>query len=269
MKYFAGLDFSLAGSFRDYSAHHRHRPTYYGLQYNHSGGLRLRVDEGPVHQVEGAYAFLTHPGALFEYGPGGSNLRHHSYICFHGPRVERYRAGGLFPLDAASPLIPVARPERFLSAMQETISLIFAERDYHDRAVLRLEELLLQLQEHEPVAEECHQTPFLAALASEIRLQPEKAWDFGRISAELNVSETHFRRLFKRFCGQAPQQYLIEQRLRRAARLLSEGRELVKNVAAQVGIDNEFYFSRLFKRKFRLAPADYRREFAGTALGPE
>ncbi|MGN7284664.1 helix-turn-helix domain-containing protein [Shouchella rhizosphaerae] len=63
-------------------------------------------------------------------------------------------------------------------------------------------------------------------------------------------------RSFKQLTGQTPIEYLNELRISCAKRLLSEKRS-VREVASQIGITDEFYFSRLFKKKVGLAPTIY------------
>ncbi len=77
------------------------------------------------------------------------------------------------------------------------------------------------------------------------------------------IIDRFVRRLFKAVSGLPPQQFLIQCRLQQAASLLVGTGETVGVIAERVGIGNEFYFSRLFKAKYRIPPLEYRREFAG------
>jgi len=72
--------------------------------------------------------------------------------------------------------------------------------------------------------------------------------------------------LFRMFCDYAPQEFVIHARLSLAAELLAHSKDSVRMIAAKVGIDNEFYFSRLFKKKYHLSPREYRRELIGENL---
>jgi AraC-like DNA-binding protein len=80
----------------------------------------------------------------------------------------------------------------------------------------------------------------------------------GAALSRLPMSPDHLRRLFVQQVGRTPHAYLNELRLTRAKHLLREGRWRVKEVAAQVGIPDEYYFSRLFLRHTGLRPRDYR-----------
>ena len=133
------------------------------------------------------------------------------------------------------------------------------------RAVLLYEDLLLQIQESEPDGPPvpAFQEEYFGHLVSEVRRHPERAWEFCVEARKRNLTPAHFRRLFKAVSGLPPQQFLIQCRLQQAASLLVGTGETVGVIAERVGIGNEFYFSRLFKAKYRIPPLEYRREFAG------
>lgn len=262
MDFFGGLTFSMSGSVPRSMEKVHNEPRYYGIQFNYSGTVRLRIDSGRQFEVSGPHAFLTYPGRYFEYGAGNSP-RHHNYICACGPRIRRYIDGGLWSADPASPLVPIPHAEKFLHTMQELMSLIRLPGLTSPRAVLLFEDLLLRIREA-ATAEQKHvpyQADQLNELIHQISAAPEGDWDFGREAAKLHVTSTHFRRIFKEITGLPPQQFLLHSRLNKAAELLKSTRASVKEIAAQSGWDNMFYFSRLFRQKYYISPVQYRREF--------
>ena len=72
------------------------------------------------------------------------------------------------------------------------------------------------------------------------------------------VSPSHFFVLFKRSTGCPPIDYFIRLRMQRARELLEAGSLHVKEVAAELGYQDPFYFSRMFKSVSRIAPSRYR-----------
>ena len=73
-----------------------------------------------------------------------------------------------------------------------------------------------------------------------------------------NVSPSHFFVLFKRSTGFSPIDYFIRLRMQEACRLLASTAASVKEVAADLGYEDPFYFSRLFKSVHGVAPTDYK-----------
>jgi AraC-like DNA-binding protein len=78
------------------------------------------------------------------------------------------------------------------------------------------------------------------------------------LAAHVNISPSHFFALFKRRIGSAPMDYFTRLRMQRASRLLESSSLSVKEIAAQLGYEDPFYFSRVFKSVHGLAPSDFR-----------
>lgn len=78
------------------------------------------------------------------------------------------------------------------------------------------------------------------------------------LAALANVSSSHFFALFKRRMGCPPMDYFTRLRMSHACRLLDTTRASVKEVAAALGYDDPFYFSRVFKSLSAVAPLHYR-----------
>jgi transcriptional regulator GlxA family with amidase domain len=78
------------------------------------------------------------------------------------------------------------------------------------------------------------------------------------LAARVSISPSHFFALFKRRIGLAPMDYFTRLRMERAGQLLETTSLSVKEVAAELGYDDPFYFSRVFKSVHQLAPSDYR-----------
>ena len=64
---------------------------------------------------------------------------------------------------------------------------------------------------------------------------------------------------FKQYMGVPFTQYLNEFRLEKAAGMLLTTTEPVTAVAQRCGFDNISYFNRLFRRKYRKTPGEYRK----------
>jgi transcriptional regulator GlxA family with amidase domain len=78
------------------------------------------------------------------------------------------------------------------------------------------------------------------------------------LAAMVSISPSHYFALFKRRTGRAPMDYFTRLRMEEARRLLDTTESSVKEVAAALGYDDPFYFSRVFKAVNHLAPSNYR-----------
>jgi len=79
-----------------------------------------------------------------------------------------------------------------------------------------------------------------------------------------NLNSAYFSYLFGQLMGMSPIQYVNRRKIEHAQVLLLTTDQPLKEIARCVGIEDEFYFSRLFKKITGLAPALYRRQAFAT-----
>lgn len=80
------------------------------------------------------------------------------------------------------------------------------------------------------------------------------------VDATSTLSRYHFIREYKRQTGQTPMQAFQRIKVSHACYLLDITEESVVQVAARLGYDDPYYFSRLFKKQMGVSPQQYRRE---------
>ncbi len=76
-----------------------------------------------------------------------------------------------------------------------------------------------------------------------------------------NMSDVHFRKIFKSIYKVSPQQYIISLRLEHAKELLAFGDASVSSIGEMLGFSDTCYFSRIFKQKISYTPLEYRKMF--------
>ena len=79
------------------------------------------------------------------------------------------------------------------------------------------------------------------------------------LAALANLSPAHFAMRFKEQTGCAPRDYLHLLRIHRACQLLRASHLSVKEVAARLGYQDQFHFSRQFKAFQGVSPSEYRK----------
>lgn len=75
----------------------------------------------------------------------------------------------------------------------------------------------------------------------------------------VELSEIHTSRLFKKEMGVRLTEYINAQRIERAKELLASTDIKIKDVAAQVGIADQLYFAKVFKKETGVPPREFRR----------
>jgi transcriptional regulator GlxA family with amidase domain len=76
------------------------------------------------------------------------------------------------------------------------------------------------------------------------------------------LAERTFKRRFHFATGMSPIEYVQAMRLEEAKQMLESEDSTIEAIAAEVGYEDAGYFSRLFRRKVNLTPAEYRKRFS-------
>lgn len=80
-----------------------------------------------------------------------------------------------------------------------------------------------------------------------------------RYAEECGISERNFYSAFKKWSGKTPVDYRNEIRTTAAASLLTSTNLSVSEIAFKTGFEDPYYFSRVFKKKYGVSPAVYRK----------
>lgn len=98
---------------------------------------------------------------------------------------------------------------------------------------------------------------WLMQVLSEINRQPQMK--VTEMAAMAGFSDAQFRRLFARWMGQPPQEYLHTHRLESARHLLETTDLAISEIARRIGFSSASHFARIFRLTFGNTPEQYRR----------
>ncbi len=79
------------------------------------------------------------------------------------------------------------------------------------------------------------------------------------IADQLNMHPSYFGQLFKEETRQLFNDYLTSLRLKKARGLLARSDRRIGDICCEVGISQQSYFNRLFKKEYGVTPVEYRR----------
>lgn len=79
------------------------------------------------------------------------------------------------------------------------------------------------------------------------------------IAQSMNLSREHLSRVFKENTGISLQQYILQQKIKMACRLLLQTNLSIKEISSKLGFANQRNFSRAFRKHKDYAPRDYRK----------
>lgn len=81
------------------------------------------------------------------------------------------------------------------------------------------------------------------------------------LASKCSLSESRFSHLFTEMFGKSPKQYIMNVRMENAKELLLDSDMSVLEVGSAVGIDDQNYFSRIFKKHCGMSPTEFRNEY--------
>ena len=81
------------------------------------------------------------------------------------------------------------------------------------------------------------------------------------LSETLDMNESTLSRLFKSETGMNLNYYINSKRMDKAKSLLLNPNYRIKDVASAVGMDDQLYFNKVFKKYYNLSPSDYRKHY--------
>lgn len=144
----------------------------------------------------------------------------------------------------------------------------FTKEVYNAQSVEQCEEILRKIarffseREQEP---ERTLSPLVRKVITDVDTDLKEPLTLQYFSEKLGVNGSYLSNLFRRETGKTITQYVTDQRLKHAENLLRYTNKPVRSVAAEVGIGDAQYFSRLFRKKTGMKPTEYRRKYQSAA----
>lgn len=232
---------------------------YYGLEFVAGGKGTLTLKGRTCRLV---------PGTVFSYGPG---VPHRIITAADEPLVKYFvdfAGAGAGNLLRAIPLPPGAviqtsAPAEVMPIFDELIANgLKNARQSQDICAALLEALLLKLAETRVPAGSVESAAFATYQRCRRELE-EHALEIRTLqdlARRCHVDGAYLCRLFRRFDQQSPYHRLLRIKMNHAAARMQAPGTLVKQVAAELGFDDPYHFSRAFKSVFGLSPTELVRE---------
>jgi len=215
---------------------------------------------GEIPLTAGSVFFLF-PHIRHRYKPSPETGWNESWIGFSGDQADRLM-NGFF--DPERPVIHVGMNANLSDLFADACDLARHEA-FGFRPIIAAKTMEILTRVHALSLGETLRAPRNEDLLREtcwlLNDSLHRKFDFAAHAKERGLSYSSFRRLFKDHTGLPPHQYLLELRIRKARRLLTDTTLSVEAIADELGFDSSFYFSRCFKQRTGLAPRNFRKNF--------
>lgn len=232
----------------------------YQLLYNPEGSGVFRSATVPETPIKAGDIFLLFPGEWHSYHPCTETGWKSYWIGFKGKNMDdRVRAGFLSP---AKPIYHVGFSSQIDDMFRFALKTAQEEAAYVQQTLAGVVNLLIglmySLERNIVLNTNQEHVDMVNKARLRIRESLEADLTIQQIAAEMGVSYSNFRKLFKEFTGISPSLYQQDLRLQRAKELLTTTDLSIKQIAYQLRFDSPDYFSSKFKVKTGMKPSDFR-----------
>jgi AraC family transcriptional regulator, arabinose operon regulatory protein len=233
------------------------------ITFTVAGEGRYRLD-GSSYFCRADDLFLLAPGTRHDYATATPGERWEFYWAHFTPRAHWMQwlelptlGPGLLGLSIHDPALCA----RLIGAFARLVQDSWGIGTWHEAlGANALEEvLILVAQQHEKNKGRPFD-PRIEAVLGVLNQRFRERFTLAELAHSVALSPSRLAHLFKAQTGISVIEFLLDLRLRQAARLLEFSGLSVGEIAHEVGFQSPFYFSRQFKRYFGQSPLAYRQQ---------
>ena len=207
-----------------------------------------------TYELGAGQAFLIVPGQITTYTADSLHPWQYGWMGFHGTQaLKTANACGLSPICPTTSFGDTAAMRRRVEAMTAR----FESRADPFSLLSDMYGIFSLLASPQPAASG---SQLLDDMLDFIRKNYSYPLTVDGLAARCGVDRSYLFRLFKRYLGISPQEYIIRYRLERAEVLLKTTSLSVTQIQLSCGFGDLCHFSRLFKKRYGLSPAAFRQE---------
>lgn len=241
------------------------------LLYIHEGEWNIAQDDEVYHLRSGDLIFLRAGGHHYSPTPCSVNAR---TMFIHCTRLSADRGRVELPVPAAArfatgreiclpTVLHCAEDSAVPDTFREIINVFWSRRDDRQRKLTLLLNLLLS-----ELSYQSRRTPpphsqitdnWLIALLQALHTDTARFYTLEEAAELTHMQVRTLSARFRKLMGKSVHQYQLDLKLDMAYNALTTGQYSVKQVADSYGFCDPYYFSRVFKKRYGIAPSEIKR----------
>lgn len=211
---------------------------------------------GNTYTVEKNSIFAIYPGVKIKYYSGNEDPWTNCWINFVGKDAGKFLERTHITPD--SPVIPVKNNE-YVKTIQKCLKYVLSRNYTQTRLSAYVLEFLSMIEENNISSSVItNRERYINSAISYMEYYYGNNINVSDISCYLGIERTYFYRIFKSATGISPTEYLTNIRIEKAKQLIASG-DSFASVASAVGINDIYYFSKLFSKEVGITPSEYRK----------
>lgn len=224
------------------------------------GTLFLDNEPFPIGPNE---AFIIPPNAVSFVKADDENPWNYIWVHFNGAKViELLNDAGL------SRETPVYRSDGDNAGMTGILNDLLQHSEDELRCIGHLYHLFRELIEHSTNKPSYHKfderLKYVKMVIDFISVKYSEPIRIQDLSDLCGLDRSYLTKLFKTSTGYSPQEYLISFRMKRAKKLLADAHLPIQHVSYSVGYNDQFAFSKAFRKAVGVSPSLYRQKQLGS-----
>lgn len=219
---------------------------------------------GNTWSIESGQMFLIYPGESVVYCSDKNIPWTYAWIGFNGVGVDTVLKNCGFSKNQL--VLPAPDMQRCIQCFDdffEHISLSFSDRLYRESILLKLIAILSEhharlMPDHDSGKTDYGDNKYVNLAIDYINEMYRQNISVVDIAEKVGITRSHLNYSFQKELNVSIQKFLIDFRMHKAANFLINTTLPVKEIAAQVGYQDQLVFSKAFKKRFGMSPTNYR-----------
>lgn len=118
--------------------------------------------------------------------------------------------------------------------------------------------ILSEIYFREKVDEASRQNRHITSIVRYMYKHLDKNLTLEELSEEVGLSKSYINATFKKYSDRAPIDFFINLKMQEACKLLKSTNLYIVEIGQKLGYDDQYYFSRIFKKVIGVSPKEYR-----------
>lgn len=221
-----------------------------------TGGKGVIELEHAKYELKENQAFCIPRGRKHKYYADRDNPWSILWVHFRGENTK------YFSLEECQVIHLISR--HAVNRMMFLFDLLFRvlERNYtlgnfiYISQVLQL--ILSEVYHREKGEETSKQNKHITKIVRYMYQHMDKNLSLDTIAEELGLSKSYINVIFKKYANRSPIDFFINLKMQEACKLLKSTDMYVWEIANKFGYEDQYYFSRIFKKKVGISPKEYK-----------